>query len=149
MDNLLANKRAVPYLASELEERLYLFTAWAEYGPLPWFCFHRAKDNSVPSPPQCFFTGLVSVRRVRNCFRVKQWPQELLRDRTSRLTTLSLKVIMKGLTDDEQVKWEVCSKFVIVHVPRCCDMSLSFAQTDICVSGKKLNFANEYSTIMT
>jgi len=27
MDNLLANKRALPYLASELEEHLYLFTA--------------------------------------------------------------------------------------------------------------------------
>ena len=54
MDNLLANKTAVPFLASEHEEHLYLFIAWAEYGPLPWFCFDGAKDYySVLSSPQC------------------------------------------------------------------------------------------------
>jgi len=86
MDNLLANNRAVPYLASELEEHLYLFTAWAEYGPLPWFCFQGAKDYSVPSPPQCvFFSGFGFSAAGQEYFRVKRWPQELLRDQISRL----------------------------------------------------------------
>ena len=42
MDNLLANKRALSYLASELERHLCLVAAWTEYGPLPWFCFDLA-----------------------------------------------------------------------------------------------------------
>ena len=69
--------------------------------------------------------------------RITAWSDIPIKD------TVSLKVIMKirlrglGLTEDKQDKCEVCSKFVIVHAPRRCDMSLSFAQTDICVSGEK------------